>query len=72
MLIHSPQGQKRVFEVATIKPSPDTASGLPIRITLSPAHFSATHGSVYDLIKFAYGIKSDDQLIGAPGWLKTE
>ena len=72
MLIHPPEGVKHAFEVATIKPSPDTASGLPVRITLSPTHFSATHGSVYDLIKFAYGIKSDDQLVGAPGWLKTE
>ena len=71
-LIHPSDGVRHAFEVATIKPSPDTASGLPVRITLNPAHFSVTHGSVYDLIKFAYGIKSDDQLIGAPGWLKTE
>ncbi len=71
-LIHPEDGVRHAFEVATIKPSPDTASGLPVRITLNPAHFSATRGSVYDLIKFAYGIKSDGQLIGAPSWLKTE
>jgi uncharacterized protein (TIGR03435 family) len=28
--------------------------------------------NAYDLIEFAYGIKSDDQLVGAPSWLKTE
>ena len=24
------------------------------------------------MIKYAYGVKSDDQLVGAPGWLKME
>lgn len=69
-LIHPKDGMRHAFDVATIKPSADTASGL--RFQLSPSHFSATHASVYDLIKFAYGIKSEDQLVGASGWMKSE
>ena len=69
-LIHPEDGVRHAFEVATIKPSADTAAGLQIQ--LAPSHFSATHASLYDLIKFAYGIKSDEQLAGGPSWLKTE
>lgn len=69
-LIHPEDGVRHAFEVATVKPSLDTASGL--RFQLAPSHFAATHASVYDLIKFAYGIKSEEQLVGGPGWLKTE
>ena len=58
------------LEVATIKPSPDTA--LPTWVMMSPAHFSVKDMSVGDMIKFAYGIKSDEQLVGAQSWLKTE
>jgi bla regulator protein blaR1 len=70
MLIHPQDGTRLAFEVATIKPNPDPASRT--RIMLSPAHFSATDISVSDMIRFAYGIKSDEQLVGAPNWLKSE
>lgn len=70
MLIHPQDGAKHAFEVATIKPSPATSAG--VRIALSPANFSATDMSVIELIKFAYGMKSDEQLVGGPGWLKME
>ena len=69
-LIHSGDGVRYAFEVATIKPSPDTA--LPTWVMMSPAHFSVKDMSVGDMIKFAYGIKSDEQLVGAQSWLKTE
>jgi bla regulator protein BlaR1 len=69
-LIHPEDGVRRAFEVATIKPSPGATSG--IQIMLSPAHFSSTDMSVNDMIRFAYGIKTDDQLVGAPNWAKTE
>ena len=69
-LVHPESGTAPSFEVATIKPSDDSREGL--RIMFSPAHFSITHGSVTDLIKFAYGIKSDDQLVGGPPWMSTE
>jgi bla regulator protein blaR1 len=70
MLIHPRDGARHAFEVATIKPTPETSPGM--RINFSPANFSASDMSVSDMIKFAYGIKSDEQLVGAPGWLKTE
>jgi bla regulator protein BlaR1 len=69
-LIHPKDGVRHAFEVATIKPRPDTAQGM--RIMTSPGGYSATDMSVNDMINYAYGIKSDDQLVGAPGWLKTE
>ena len=69
MLVHPPDGTKHAFDVATVKPSPQ---GSHVRIAMSPANFAATDMTVCDLIKFAYGIKSDDQIVDAPGWLKTE
>jgi uncharacterized protein (TIGR03435 family) len=69
-LVHAQDGVRHAYEVATIKPSPDTTAGL--RIQLAPSHFAATHASVKDLIKFAYGIKSEEQLAGGPSWIKTE
>jgi bla regulator protein blaR1 len=69
-LIHPKDGVRRAFEVATIKPSPGTAQGMGIMPAMP--HYSATDISVDDLIKYAYGVKSDAQLVGAPGWLKTE
>jgi uncharacterized protein (TIGR03435 family) len=68
-LVHPESGTAPSFEVATVKPSPDQASGL--RFMLSPAHFAVTHASLRDLIKFAYGIKSDDQMVGLAGWMTT-
>jgi uncharacterized protein (TIGR03435 family) len=69
-LVHADDGVNHVFEVATIKPSPETSLG--VRIMLSPANFSATGMSVSDIIKFAYGIKTDDQLVGTIGWMNSE
>jgi bla regulator protein blaR1 len=69
MLVHPRDGAKHAFEVATIKPSPESSH---VRIAMSPANFSATGMSVIDMIKFAYGIKSDEQIVDGPGWLKTE
>ena len=39
-LIHPKDGVRRAFEVATIKPRPDTAQGM--RIMMGPGHYSAT------------------------------
>jgi uncharacterized protein (TIGR03435 family) len=69
-LVHPEGDAKHAFEVATIKPSLHTA--LPWQIRDSPAHFAATNMSVNDLVRFAYGIKSDAQLVDAPSWLLTE
>jgi uncharacterized protein (TIGR03435 family) len=69
-LVHPEGDAKHAFEVATIKPSLHRA--LPWQIRDSPAHFAATNMSVGDLVRFAYGIKSDAQLVDAPSWLLTE
>jgi uncharacterized protein (TIGR03435 family) len=68
-LVHPENGTAPSFEVATVKPSPALATGL--RFVLSPAHFAVTHASLRDLVKFAYGIKSDDQMVGLSGWMTT-
>jgi uncharacterized protein (TIGR03435 family) len=39
---------------------------------MSAANFSTKHTSLKDLIKYAYNIKSDDQLAGGRGWMGTE
>ncbi len=69
-LIHPKDGVRHAFVVATIKPSPNAA--LTWRVRDSLAHFAMRNASVNDLVTFAYGIKSDAQLVDAPGWLKTE
>jgi uncharacterized protein (TIGR03435 family) len=69
-LVHPGSGAAPSFEVATVKPNSDQQPGL--RIQLSVAHFAVTHGTLRDLIKFAYGIKSDDQMVGVPGWMTSE
>ena len=54
------------FEVATIKPAkPDEVS---MNLMISPGSFTAEHASLRELIKFAYQIKSNDQLVGSPAW----
>jgi len=69
-LLHPKDGVRHAFEVATIKPALHT--GLPWQIRDLPAHFTATNMTVSDLVKYAYGIKSDAHLVDAPGWLLTE
>lgn len=69
-LIHPKDGVRHTFEVATIKPSLNTALTWQIRISL--ASFAMRNASVNNMVRFAYGIKSNDQLVGAPSWLKTE
>ena len=58
------------FEVATIKPSDDPSQNL--QIIFPPAHFSTKHSSLEDLLKFAYDVKSEDQLVNGPHWLKEQ
>ncbi len=55
------------FEVATIKPSKEPG----VHIRMSPANFTLL-GSLKDLIKYGYDIRSDEQLVGGPSWMNTE
>jgi uncharacterized protein (TIGR03435 family) len=68
-LLHPRTTPLPAFEVATIKMSKDPSAGANLQ--LSPAHFRA-HGSIQELIKFAYQAKSDDQIVGGPGWMSSE
>jgi bla regulator protein blaR1 len=70
-LLHATSSPPPSFEVATIKPSKDPNLGPGTNIQLSPARFAA-HSSLKGLIKFAYQVKSDDQIVGGPGWMSFE
>jgi hypothetical protein len=69
-LLHPASSSVPAFEVATIKPNNTALSGP--RFQLSPTGFKALHASLEQLIQFAYGMKSDDQIVDAPKWLSTE
>src|SRR5690348_6751792 len=63
----------QTFEVATVKRSPDSGSD-KIYINLgSVAGRKITFGnaSLSDCLKYAYGLVSDEQLIG-PDWIKSK
>jgi len=66
-LLHATVTPLPSFEVATIKPSKDPG----VQIGMSAANFSMK-GSLKDLIKYGYDIKSDEQLVGGPSWMNTE
>jgi bla regulator protein BlaR1 len=58
------------FEVATIKPSQlDGNNFATIRFGLDD--FEAKDATAKDLIQFAYGIKSDNQIEGISGWMAS-
>jgi uncharacterized protein (TIGR03435 family) len=69
-LLHAKEGQQRSFEVATIKPDIETHPGFNLR--MDPAHFSAQHVSVENLINWAYDTKNNDQIVGGPSWVRTD
>ncbi len=61
------------FDVATVRQSPPPP-GDSINITLGAVRngtLTFTNASLSDCLKFAYGIVSDDQLIG-PDWIKSK
>jgi len=39
---------------------------------MSPGKFNTQNEPLMGLIKFAYNLKSDDQLLGAPGWIGSK
>ena len=54
------------FEVSTVKPSKVDTNNVQQRI--SRGNFTADHASLKNLLKFAFRIKTDDELLGLPGW----
>jgi bla regulator protein BlaR1 len=68
--VESSNGQLPKFEVATIKPY--AASDNRRMLMMSPGKFSMSGMPIKELIRFAYDLKSDQQLTGSPGWIDTE
>jgi uncharacterized protein (TIGR03435 family) len=58
------------FEVATVRPSRTDATGTNYH--LSTSRFQAENAPLTVLIRFAYDIKSDDQLPKDPSWIASE
>ena len=58
------------FEVASIKPNKSGGPGMHLSIMAN--RFTAVNVTPRTLIEFAYDIKSDDQLTGAPSWINSE
>jgi len=58
------------FEVATIKPSDGSTPG--VRLQMTPNRFVTTNVTTQELIKFAYNLRSNDQIAGAPAWIGSK
>ena len=69
-LPHPADGPAPTFEVATIRPS--RTAGALLNYHISTARFQAENAPLTALIRFAYDIKSDDQLPKEPGWIASE
>ena len=64
-------GPRPAFEVATIKPSkPDEDKN--VMMGTRDGYYSAKHMSFRELVKLAYQLNLDDQLVGASGWMDRE
>lgn len=69
-LLHGAEGRSPSFEVVTIKPADPGEINRSYKI--SPGYFNARHATFIDLLKFAYEVKSENQIIGAPSWASKE
>jgi bla regulator protein blaR1 len=58
------------FEVATIKPS--KAGNNERSLMMSPGKFTMVGMPIDEVIRFAYDLKSDEQLAGGPGWIHSD
>jgi len=58
------------FDVASVKPSSADARGQSL--LMSQGRFTTENEPLKGLIQFAYNLKSDDELIGAPGWVDSK
>lgn len=58
------------FEVATVKPS--LSGSASTNFGVAPGRFSADNATVVELIRFAYDVKTDGGIAGAPAWASAE
>ena len=65
-------GVTPAFEVTSVRPNPGR-SALPYSMNWFPdGRFRATNMTPRRLIDLAYDLRTDDQLMGAPGWIAFE
>lgn len=69
-LLQAPDAAAPSFEVATVRPN--HSDNALLNYHLSTARFQAENAPLTALIRFAYDIKSDDQLPKDPGWIASE
>ncbi len=69
-LLPSPGQSLPSFEVASVRHSPLESQGTSFQI--APARFRVLDATVDGLIRFAYDVRSDDQLKKGPRWTSTE
>ena len=69
-LQHADGAVVQPFEVATIKPS--HSSDNMRQLFMSHGKFTTKSQTIKEIIKFAYDIKSDNQLSGGPSWISSE
>lgn len=69
-LQHAEGAAVQPFEVASIKPS--RADDNMTRLFMSPGKFTTEAETIKEVIRFAYDIKSDNQLSGGPSWINSE
>lgn len=68
-LLH-PQGEAPSFEVASVKPNHNP--GIVFSLRLQTAGFQADGAPLGRLIRFAYDVKSDQQVLNMPNWANSE
>jgi uncharacterized protein (TIGR03435 family) len=69
-LMPSPDRPLPSFEVASVRQSPPDSQGTSFQV--APLRFRVLDATVDGLIRFAYDIRSDDQLKKGPRWTSTE
>ena len=69
-LLHAAAGNAPSFEVVTIKPADPGATNRSFKI--SPGYLNVRRATFIDLLKFAYDVKAENQIVGAPEWTSKE
>ncbi len=68
--MHSVGGSAPSFEVASVKPNHNPGNVFSLR--LLPAGFKADGTPLDRLIRYAYAVKSDQQVLNMPDWANSE
>jgi uncharacterized protein (TIGR03435 family) len=69
-LLHPQGGAAPSFEVASVRPNHNP--GVVFSLRLQPSRFKADGAPLGQLIRFAYDVKSDQQVLNMPNWANSE